>query len=170
MKKSAQQGVTLIELIVVIVIIAILGSLALPAYRSYAEKARRADAKSGLSSVLLSQERYFTVNGEYRQGSSASPDSPFTDLELERAFWTTTAPTATVITSEKGYYQITVCNAGSSPVCTAPSSTGFTLRATAQNEQLNDTDCALFQITHLGVKTAYKKTGSTFSLNTDQCW
>ncbi len=152
-KLNNAAGITLIELLVVITILAILGALAIPAYSTYTERSRRADAKAALSNIVLAEERFFTVNGAYITGSdndvTASGDS-FKRLDLD----TNLSVDHTSIESEKRYYSIAVCDASSTPACPDPTSSSFTLRATAQNEQANDTDCSYFDITHLGVKTA----------------
>jgi Tfp pilus assembly protein PilE len=51
--------------------------------------------------------------------------------------------------SEHGYYRIAI----TAPTTAAPSGLAYTLTATAQNEQANDTDCASFTIDQNGVKS-----------------
>jgi type IV pilus assembly protein PilE len=159
-KVERVKGITLIELLVTITILAILGAIAIPAYSNYAQKSRRAEAKSALSNVLLAQERYFTVNGVYVLGTSVS-EFDLLDLDSNLTAVSDCATGATTgdltkILSEKDNYCIAP---------TAATTTSFTLRATAQNDQANDADCSWFDITHLGVKTA--EDGGTPPTN---CW
>ncbi len=169
------KGITLIELLVVLVIMAILGALAIPAYSNYTQKARRADARSALSSILLAQERYFTVNGKYIQGNSGSlfSTAAFKD-DLDDKL--SVSADGLTITSEKKYYRITVCQTAKTtdPKCTAPSDAGFQLRAIAQDAQENDLECYYMDMNHLGVKTSYEADDAktTFTENTDAgpCW
>ena len=51
-RKSKQKGFTLVELIVVIVIILILAALLIPFLLRYVEKAKEANCRSGMSSLL----------------------------------------------------------------------------------------------------------------------
>ena len=58
-------GFTLIELLVVIVIIGILSAIALPSFLGQANKAREAEAKQTLSSLLKAQQIHYLENGEF---------------------------------------------------------------------------------------------------------
>jgi type IV pilus assembly protein PilA len=64
-KKKADKGFTLVELLVVIVIIGILTAIALPSFLNQTAKAKQAEAKQNVSTVLKTQQSWRTENSAF---------------------------------------------------------------------------------------------------------
>ena len=124
-------GFTLIELMIVVAIIGVISAIAYPSYSSYMKKARRADAKVGLSKLADRQERFYLQNNTY------------TDLF-------TAAGLNTSQTSEEGYYKFSIPSADVN---------GFVITATALTGQSTDIDCKTMSLSSTGLKTATAGTG-----------
>jgi len=152
--KRYMLGFTLIELLITVAIIAIIATVAIPSYQAQVEKSRRTEAKAALSNIQLAQERFFTVNGSYALGTSASP---LNALDLASGL---TVAGDNLITTEQGFYNISL-DAGAT-------ATAFTVNATGVGAQVGDDTCKYMKIDHLGVKTALESDGSTNSTN--KCW
>ena len=63
MKRSIQQGFTLIELMIVVAIIGILAAVALPAYQDYTVRAKVSEGLVGASSAKVTISEGFQANG-----------------------------------------------------------------------------------------------------------
>lgn len=130
-------GFTLVELVIALAIIAILATIAYPSYVNYVYRAHRADGLSTLSQLQLTLERCYAQNFSYSAACTARPSFP--------------------INSPQNYYSINLSNLGTST---------YTLTATAQGAQANDTTCASMSINQANVKTAVNSTGTTET----ECW
>ena len=130
------QGFTLIELLITVAIIGILAAIAFPMYSDYVTRSRRADGQAKLMQVAQDLERCYTQYSKYDDNCSVFASG-------------------TVI-SDQGFYEISATG-------DALTETTFTLTATPQNEQADDTDCKTLTLTHLGEQSA---TGT----DTDSCW
>jgi len=145
-------GFTLVELMVVIVIAAVLLAIAIPSYQTSILKSRRTDARTALLDEAGREERYLSINNVYTNspanlgyvGSSSSTNFP--------------------ITIGSGYYQLNLPTT-SLAVGAAPPS--FTLTATPQGNQANDTSCATFTLTSTGAQSSVDSGGAD---STATCW
>lgn len=126
MKLSVQKGITLIELMIAVAIVAILTSIAYPSYVNHLQTSRRTEAMAALTRIANLQEKNYMDNGTYA-----------TDL-------TKLGVGASPFITENSYYSISAT--------TTSATADFTLTATAQNAQANDSHCATLTLSSTGVK------------------
>lgn len=83
MLKERRKGFTLIELVVVIIIIGILAAIGIPQFRRTLERARGAEAYSGLGHIQSGQKIYYAFHEVYYDGSNWDA----LDIELTEEGW-----------------------------------------------------------------------------------
>lgn len=114
------KGFTLIELLIVLLIAAVLIGIAYPSYLTYVRKSRRSDATSTLLAMQLAEEKYRYSNTSYGNLTQV---------------W------GGIAISPGGYYALSITNT---------SATSYTVTATGQGDQSNDsqngTSCSTMRI------------------------
>ena len=123
---NRSQGFSLIELMIAVVIVGILAAIAIPMYSDYVTRSRRADGQATLMQVAQELERCYTQFSKYNDNSCSVVNSGVVSE-----------------TSDQGFYVVTANKLDES---------AFTLIATPQNEQADDTDCGELKLTHLGIQ------------------
>ncbi|SMF01386.1 type IV pilus assembly protein PilE [Alteromonadaceae bacterium Bs31] len=124
------RGFSLVEVVIVMAIIGIVTAFAYPSYQDSVLKSHRAEGIETLLDVAQAQEVLYSQTNAYSTNAK-----PF-------------APTASSVTSEKGYYVVTV----TSGAC--GTSACFVATATAQGSQAADKLCATLSIDNLGTKSS----------------
>lgn len=107
--QNKTNGFSLLEIMIALLIVCIVTIIAVQSYSSYVRKGRRIDGINVLLAISLAEERYRSTNTSY--GTLAQ-------------VW------GGVTASPEGYYQVAISNV---------SATGYTITATAQGNQANDT-------------------------------
>ena len=139
--RRAMRGVTLMELMIVVVIIGILTAVAYPSYRGHMLRTHRAEAKATLLEQAQLLERCYTRFNAYDNGGCAA---------------TTALDTAGSGVPSTGNYYVVKFTA-------APTASAFSLTATPQGAQANDTACGNLTLTQTGARGASGTTPAT-------CW
>ena len=121
---NRSQGFSLIELMIAVVIVGILAAIAIPMYSDYVTRSRRADGQATLMQFAQELERCYTQFSKYNDNSCSVVNGGVVSE-----------------TSDQGFYVVTASKLDES---------AFTLTATPQNEQADDTDCGELKLTHLG--------------------
>jgi type IV pilus assembly protein PilE len=128
-----QRGMSLIELLTAMTILGILSAIAIPAYGTYVRKAKRADAKTLLTSSAQQLERCYTRLSNYNDGTGdvngscplqLGPNNPQT-YSLRIDFDTTPG---------------------------LPPGQSYTLTATPLGNQALDTQCGSYTLNQAGVQ------------------
>jgi type IV pilus assembly protein PilE len=132
------KGFSLIELMIVVTIVGVLAAIALPSYRNHLLRTNRTEAKSTLLNVQVAQEKFFLQNNRYAQTTAELSNLPPAGLGIP-------------LTTPSGRYAIDFLG--------APTNTTYTIQATAQGDQADDTDCPLYTISESGAKTPAASTG-----------
>ncbi len=156
--KKYSSGFTLIELMIVVAIVGILASISYPSYTKYVQKSKRTDAMVKVMQIAQQQEKFYSQNLKYAFN--------------EETLFGLAAGTA--VNSENDLYSmdvVGVCKNTSGTVITCTAATAcaaYTVTATAKasGSQTHDTNCKIFSLTNVGVKTS---TDSSSSASTG-CW
>lgn len=139
-----QRGITLIELVIVIAIVAILASIAIPSYQDYVLRTNRMEAINTALEIAACQERIYIKENGYA---------------VDRC-----GLTAGCLNSPNDEY--TVCVALGRLGGGVPADQSFTITATPQGRQVNDT-CGNMTLTDIGGRGA-SSAGADAQI--DNCW
>lgn len=134
-QRARTRGVTLIELIIAVAVVAILAAIAFPSYQQQMQKTRRADGKAELMETAQQLERCYTRFSRYNDGNCG---------------------VALPFNSSEGYYVVSAA---------AITASAFTLDATPQGAQADDTRCGVLRLMSTGQQGSQGQ-----STDANECW
>ncbi len=134
-QRARTRGFTLIELVVAMAVVGILVAIAFPSYQEQVRKTRRADGKAELMETAQQLERCYTRFSRYNDGNCG---------------------VALPFDSSEGYYVVSAA---------AITASAFTLDATPQGDQANDTRCGVLRLTSTGQQGSQGQ-----GTDANECW
>ncbi len=134
-QRARTRGFTLIELVVAMAVVGILVAIAFPSYQEQVRKTRRADGKAELMETAQQLERCYTRFSRYNDGNCG---------------------VALPFDSSEGYYVVSAA---------AITASAFTLDATPQADQANDTRCGVLRLTSTGQQGSQGQ-----GTDANECW
>jgi type IV pilus assembly protein PilE len=152
--EQRRQGWTLVELIVTLAILAILLGIAYPVYNNQVLKARRADGHALLYHASQRQQQFFTSNNQFTATAGVGGLEMCDDTDGETN--NDCPPTSQKHKDDEFYYTLSI---------NRPSTTTYTLTATAQSPQTDDSACGNLTLSHLNVKGC-----TAVSCDASKCW
>ena len=135
-RRARARGFTLIEMLITVSIVSILAAIAWPSYINQVQKTRRADGKTALMDAAQRLERCHTRFGRYDHD----------DCEVALPF-----------DSTDGYYEIDAVG--------SIKAASFTLAATPQGAQADDTLCGVLRLSSSGLQGSLGK-----DADDSHCW
>ncbi len=143
-----QSGVTLIELMIVVVVVAVLAAIVVPSYQQYTMESKRSDAHAALTTLQNHQERFYSENNGYAANNVLTTNAP-----NGLGYTNTNSP--------NNFYTLSIAVGNTNSI-----DSSYSLTATAQGQQLNDSDCRTLTLDSTGAWTATNSGGSA----SDACW
>ena len=131
------RGFSLVELMIVVAILSIVTAWGYGSYRDTVIKSRRSEGLGELLMIADKLERYYADQGTYAGAQLGN-----------------TANTVHASSSKNGYYNFSI---------TTASAIQFTITATPQGGQADDSNCGAFTLDSLGSRTASGSHG-------EGCW
>lgn len=105
MQRLKNRGFTIIELMIAVAVIGVLTAIAYPSYTEYGMKSRRSDAKAGLLTLQMAQEKFRANCLQY--ATAINSNSANYSCDSSTSSYTLTSST----TSPDGHYNLSVVSA-----------------------------------------------------------
>jgi len=161
------KGFTLIELMITVAILSIIAAVAIPSYTKQIQKNNRAVAKARLSQAVQQLERFYSDNNSYLVDKATSTCTLIVGTAAsQNGLMLLVNPTWNCSGSNTLYSGSN--NEANSAYTVAftgtPTTSTYTLQATAVGTQTGDTQCGNLTLTNAGVK-GISGTGSVTT-----CW
>ncbi|TXI47252.1 type IV pilin protein [Methylophilus sp.] len=109
MKRSNQDGFSLIEMMIVVAIIGLLASIAVPGYQDYVKSGNAAEAPANLANCRVQAEQFFQDNFTYVGFACVPSDAKNFDYSIDNQSATTyTLKAAGKTANNMGNFEFTV--------------------------------------------------------------